>query len=98
MCCSARSASPRLGAAWPVWVYAAGVGAYTVALTVIARRETSGSAEATARTRALVKRMIVGFIVIDAVAATVAAGWPSGLAVLALVIPSLVAARRAPMT
>jgi hypothetical protein len=48
--------------------------------------------------RRIVTRMILGFILLDAVAATIAAGLPSGLAVLALMIPSLLGARRAPMT
>jgi hypothetical protein len=42
--------------------------------------------------------MFQGFIVVDAIAATLAAGWPSGLAVLALLIPTLLLARRIPMT
>lgn len=45
-----------------------------------------------------VKAMLLGFVVIDACAAMAAAGWASGLAVLALLIPTLVGARRAPMT
>jgi 4-hydroxybenzoate polyprenyltransferase len=48
--------------------------------------------------RRAVKKLIVGFILIDACAATAAAGLPSGLAVLALVAPTLLAARWAPMT
>jgi 4-hydroxybenzoate polyprenyltransferase len=48
--------------------------------------------------RLAVKRLIVGFILIDACAATASAGMPSGLAVLALVAPTLLAARWAPMT
>jgi len=84
------------------WIYAVAVGLYTVTLTFIARGESIGdstgdSADIAAK-RALVKRMIMGFIVLDAAAATLAAGWPSGLAVLALLIPSHFAARWAPMT
>ena len=48
--------------------------------------------------RRAVKKLIVGFILIDACAATAAAGLPSGLAVLALIAPTLLAARWAPMT
>jgi 4-hydroxybenzoate polyprenyltransferase len=92
------SAAANLADQWDAWFYAAGVGAYTVVLTVLARRETGGSVEQSFRTRALVTKMILGFIVLDACAATVAAGWLSGVAVLALLIPSLLAARRAPMT
>jgi hypothetical protein len=50
------------------------------------------------RVRNLVTRMLQGFIVIDAIAATLAAGWMAGLAVLALLIPTLVIARWAAMT
>jgi hypothetical protein len=46
----------------------------------------------------VVTRMLQGFIVIDAVAATLAAGWIAGLAVLALLIPTLIIARWAAMT
>jgi 4-hydroxybenzoate polyprenyltransferase len=81
-----------------VWLYAAGMGAYTVVLTALARSETDYSVERSMRVRRLVTCMILGFIVIDAVAATYAAGWLSGLSVLALLAPSLIAARRAPMT
>lgn len=80
------------------WAYAVGIGLYTVALTYIARGETAGDPAAIAARRTLVKRMIMGFIVLDACAATLAAGWPSGLAVFALLIPSQIAARWAPMT
>jgi len=48
--------------------------------------------------RGAVKQLLVGFILIDACGAAAAAGVASGLAVLALVIPTLVGARRAPMT
>lgn len=93
------SAAPDFVASEPgAWMYAASVGAYTVVLTAIARRETDDSAARRVRVRRIVTRMILGFIVIDAAAATFAAGLPSGLAVLALIIPSLVVARRAPMT
>jgi 4-hydroxybenzoate polyprenyltransferase len=84
---------------YPVaWAYAAGIGLYTVALTYIARSEASGSPDDALRRRRFVKRMILGFIVIDAIAATFAGGWPSGLAVLCLMLPSQIAARWAPMT
>jgi heme O synthase-like polyprenyltransferase len=45
-----------------------------------------------------VKAMLLGFVVIDACAAMAAAGWPSGFAVLALLVPTIIGARRAPMT
>lgn len=92
------SAASQLGQHPAAWGYAAGVGLYTVALTYIARREVHDSPERALRIQTTVKRMILGFIVIDAIAATWAAGWPSGLVVLALLIPSLLGARRAPMT
>jgi 4-hydroxybenzoate polyprenyltransferase len=78
--------------------YALGVGLYTVALTQTARSETVGELARRLHVRNLVTRMIQAFIVIDAVAATLAAGWLSGLAVLALLIPTILIARRAPMT
>jgi 4-hydroxybenzoate polyprenyltransferase len=92
------SGAPLFSKVRIVWLYAVGVGLYTVALTYLARREVDDSAERALNVRRQVKRMILGFIVIDAVAATIAAGWLSGLAVLALLIPSQIAARRAPMT
>jgi 4-hydroxybenzoate polyprenyltransferase len=78
--------------------YAAAVGVYTVLLTHVARSETVGALARRLRVRNLVTRMIQGFIVWDALAATYAAGWRSGLAVLALLIPAMIVARRAPMT
>jgi 4-hydroxybenzoate polyprenyltransferase len=78
--------------------YAVGIGLYTVALTKLAQSETIGEWSRKLRVRNLVSRMIQGFIVIDAAAATFAAGWQSGLAVLALLIPTLLIARRTPMT
>lgn len=83
---------------WPALLYAIGVGLYTVVLTNIARSETIGELSRKLHVRNLVTRMIQGFIVLDAIAATIAAGWPSGLAVLALLIPTILIARRAPMT
>lgn len=92
------SAAPDFVASQPgAWMYAAGVGAYTAVLTTIARGETDSAARGM-RVRRLVTRMILGFIVMDAAVATFAAGLPSGLAVLGLIIPSLLGARRAPMT
>jgi 4-hydroxybenzoate polyprenyltransferase len=78
--------------------YAALVGCYTVALTFIARSENAGTLARQLGVRQLVTRLLQGFIVIDAIAATVAAGWPSGLAVLLLLLPTLFIARWAPMT
>lgn len=78
--------------------YALVVGMYTIGLTYLARSEAIGSGLRMMRTRRAVTLMIQGFIVIDAVAATAAAGWPAGLAVLALLIPTTLAARWAPMT
>jgi hypothetical protein len=69
-----------------------------VALTFIARSENAGTLARQLGVRQLVTRLLQGFIVIDAIAATVAAGWPSGLAVLLLLLPTLFIARWAPMT
>jgi 4-hydroxybenzoate polyprenyltransferase len=83
---------------WVALTYALGVGVYTIALTYVARSETIGAVSRKLRVQNLVTRLIQGFIVIDAVAATMAAGWQSGLVVLALLIPTVLFARRAPMT
>ena len=83
---------------WPAFAYALGVGLYTIVLTHVAQSETIGELSRKLRVRNLVTRMIQGFIVLDAIAATLAAGWQSGLAVLALLIPTILIARRAPMT
>jgi 4-hydroxybenzoate polyprenyltransferase len=78
--------------------YALAIGIYTILLTYIARSETVGEWARRLRVQGLVTRMIQGFIVLDAIAATLAAGWQSGLIVLALLIPTLLFARKAPMT
>ncbi|RIK77270.1 MAG: hypothetical protein DCC67_12905 [Planctomycetota bacterium] len=92
------SISPALIREGPALGYAALVGVYALALTQTARSETAGPVSRMLRVRNVVTRMIQGFIVIDAIAATIAAGWPSGLAVLALLIPTLALSRWAPMT
>jgi 4-hydroxybenzoate polyprenyltransferase len=84
--------------AWLPLGYALFVGAYTVLLTYVARSETIGDWSRMLRVRSLVTLMLKGFIVLDAAAATYAAGWQAGLAVLSLLIPTTLAARRAPMT
>jgi 4-hydroxybenzoate polyprenyltransferase len=84
--------------AWLPLGYALFVGLYTMLLTYIARSETVGEWSRMLRVRSVVTLMIKGFIVLDAAAATYAAGWQSGLAVLALLIPTVVIAKRAPMT
>jgi len=45
-----------------------------------------------------VSKLLLGFIFLDALACTAAVGWPAGLIVLTLVIPTLVISRWAPMT
>jgi len=45
-----------------------------------------------------VSKLLLGFIFLDALACTVAVGWPAGLIVLTLVVPSWVISRWAPMT
>jgi 4-hydroxybenzoate polyprenyltransferase len=92
------SGAPSFGRLGPAWTYAVGVGLYTVLLTYIARGEAAGDPARQAARRRVVKAMILGFIVLDAAAATWAAGWPAGLAVLALLIPTILIARTAPMT
>ena len=78
--------------------YALLVGLYTIGLTYVARSETVGSVAQMLQKRVTVTRLIQGFIVLDAIAATAAAGWQAGLIVLALLIPTLLLARTAPMT
>jgi 4-hydroxybenzoate polyprenyltransferase len=78
--------------------YALAIGLYTIGLTYLARRETAGTVGDVQRTRRLVTKLIQGFIVIDAIAATAAAGWSAGLIVLALLVPTLRLARTSPMT
>ncbi len=92
------SAAENLSSHAPAWAYALGVGLYTVTLTYFVRRETTDDDAEMVQRRTVVTRMILGFIVLDACAAMLAAGWLSGLSVLALVVPSLIAARWAPMT
>lgn len=154
-----RSLNVLLGASilpllWPAvgaWWFAAGVGIYTVGLTLLAQHEVGenkppgllpylfvlggllaiaqipvevhGQIEQSAwwwlctalllllfailsprkhtsalEVRSTVKRLILFFIVIDATVALAATGWLSGLAVLALLIPTLLASRRIAMT
>ena len=45
-----------------------------------------------------VSRLIVMFILLDALACAAVAGWPASLVVLALLVPTYIATRRAPMT
>jgi 4-hydroxybenzoate polyprenyltransferase len=92
------SVAGNLTRQWPALAYALGVGLYTIVLTHVAQSETIGELSRKLRVRNLVTRMIQGFIVLDALAATLATGWPSGLAVLALLIPTILIARRTPMT
>ncbi len=92
------SVAGNLTRQWEAFAYALAVGLYTVVLTNVAQSETIGELSGKLRVRNLVTRMIQGFIVIDAIAATIAAGWQSGLAVLALLIPTIIIARRTPMT
>lgn len=80
------------------WAFAFAVGAYTVGLTYVARSEMVGNLARSLHIRHVVTRLLQGFIVIDAIVATLAAGWLAGLAVLALLIPTLIIARRAAMT
>jgi 4-hydroxybenzoate polyprenyltransferase len=92
------SAAPIFHGRQLVWAYAGGIGLYTVLLTYIARSEAAGDPARHVARRRLVKAMILGFIVLDSFAVTYAAGWQAGLTVLALLIPTLLLARAAPMT
>jgi 4-hydroxybenzoate polyprenyltransferase len=94
----AASHSAHFPGRFDAWAYAIGVGLYTVCLTYLARGEATGSAAQDAARRTLIKALLQGFIVIDAVIATVAAGWPAGAIVLSLLIPTWFLSRRAPMT
>jgi 4-hydroxybenzoate polyprenyltransferase len=80
------------------FAYAVAIGAYTVGLTYVARSEMVGEFARSLHIRNVVTRLLQGFIVIDAIAATLAAGWIAGLAVLCLLIPTLIIARWAAMT
>jgi len=75
--------SPDKNAAY---LYALLLGIYTIGLTLLARNE-AGSAEI----QKWVSRLIT-------FASATAAGWPAALIVLALLIPTYIATRRAPMT
>jgi len=92
------SIAPALADESAAWIFALAVGMYTIGLTYLARSEAVGAVERNLRVRNVVTRLIQGFIVIDAAAATLVAGWPSGLAVLALLVPTVIIARWAPMT
>ncbi len=74
------------------------VGLFALAFYVAMHVSRAARALDPATIRTAVKKLLVGFILIDACAATAAAGWLSGLAVLSLLVPTLVAARQAPMT
>lgn len=92
------SIAADLSQQYVAFTYALVVGAYTVALTYVARSEMLGNVARSLRIRSVVTRLLQGFIVLDAGAATLAAGWLAGMVVLALLIPTLIIARRAAMT
>jgi 4-hydroxybenzoate polyprenyltransferase len=76
----------------------ASVGLFVVSVyAAVAVRRATESSEPTV-IRSSVKQLIVGFVLIDACGAAAAAGVGSGVAVLALLLPAIVGARRAPMT
>ncbi len=82
-----------------IWWFAIGVGVYTVGITQLAKHETDcKEGFSPSNVRRQVKGLLLGFIVIDAMVAAGAAGWMSGLALLCLLIPTLIASRWAPMT
>ncbi len=82
--------SPDKNAAY---FYALLLGIYTIGLTLLARNE-AGSA----KIQKSVSLLITMFIPLDALACAAVAGWPAGLLVLSLLIPTYIATRRAPMT
>ena len=88
-----RTSSP-IGGDWTAWVCAwlALTGAYAASLY---RARITGT---TAGYRQHVSAVIVGFLLLDALISWAAAGRMAGLAVLALILPILLGARRAPMT
>jgi len=75
------------------YLYALLLGIYTLGITLLARNE-AGSA----KTQKYVSWLITLFIPLDALACAAVAGWPAGLLVLSLLIPTYIATRRAPMT
>ena len=92
------SAAGDLSQQWLPWVYAVVVGAQGAWITHVARAETSGTVEQVGAVRNKVTQAIQRFILVDALVATCATGWPVGAAVLALLIPTKWLARTTPMT
>ena len=89
-------------------VYAGIVGLYTVGLTYLARFEnyksmtSPGEIGKVVIVDSLIRRvvgcMILGFILIDAIAVYLFVGWAPALVVLSLLLPTWIASRFAPMT
>jgi 4-hydroxybenzoate polyprenyltransferase len=69
-----------------------------VGVTIVCRAWLGRREASSAEFRRQVTVLLRGFILIDAAAAVVAAGWGAGLAVLFLLIPTWIASRFAPMT
>lgn len=83
-----RCCPPRL------WLAPAALGVYCMTLTWVARNEGVNT-----KLRAVVKRMLLGIIVVDALAVLVARGdWVGALIVLSLLIPAFVLAKIFAMT
>jgi 4-hydroxybenzoate polyprenyltransferase len=83
-----RCSPPRL------WLAPAALGVYCTALTWIARNEA-----ASMKLRAVVKRMLLGIIVVDALAVVLLRGdWIGALIVLSLLVPTLVLGKAFAMT
>lgn len=78
-----------------VWMYAAALGVYTMGITYVARSE---HLDPSGHIKKHVGTLIQMFIVLDAAVSALAAGWVSGLAVLSLLIPTRLLARKLPMT
>jgi len=83
-----RCSPPRL------WLAPAALGIYCTALTWIARNEA-----ANAKLQAVVKRMLLGIVVVDALAVLVARGdWVGALIVLSLLVPAFALGKAFAMT
>jgi 4-hydroxybenzoate polyprenyltransferase len=83
-----RCSPPRL------WLAPVALGVYCTALTWIARNEA-----ANVKLRAVVKRMLLGIIVVDALAVVLLRGdWIGGLIVLSLFVPAVVLGKVFAMT
>ncbi len=70
------------------FVFPSAIALWTLAIMYFSKREVEKP-----HYQKIVKKMILGFIVLDAIFVTFLAGWPYGLAVLSLLVPSVLLAR-----